>query len=70
MKKNILVLLTLVSLLSSIKANAQSTEDLGLMRGNGKIFIVMAVVLIIVSGLFVYVASIDRKISRLEKGDK
>ena len=41
-----------------------------LMRSNGKIYIVVAVCLTILIGLFLYVASIDRKISRLEKEEK
>lgn len=39
-----------------------------LMRSNGKIYVVVAVCLTILLGLFLYVFSIDRKISRLEKG--
>jgi CcmD family protein len=34
---------------------------------DGKIFLVMTIVSIILIGLFVYVASIDKKISQLEK---
>ncbi len=37
------------------------------MRSNGKIYIVVAVCLTILIGLFLYVWNIDRKISRLEK---
>ncbi len=38
-----------------------------LKKENGKIYVVMAVVITIVAGLFTYVASLDRKISKLEK---
>jgi len=38
------------------------------MRSNGKIYVVVAVCLTILIGLFIYVFLIDRKISRLEKG--
>lgn len=38
------------------------------MRSNGKIYVVVAVCLTILTGLFIYVFIIDRKISRLEKG--
>lgn len=38
------------------------------MRGNGKIYVVVAVCLTILIGLFAYVFVLDRKISRLEKG--
>ena len=37
------------------------------MRSNGKIYVVVAVVLIILIGLLLYLVRIDRKISRLEK---
>ena len=46
-------------------ANAQD-ED-GLMRSNGKIYVVVAVVVTIVIGLFIYLWNLDRKISRIEK---
>jgi hypothetical protein len=39
-----------------------------LMRSNGKIYVVVAVCLTILIGLFIYVFLLDRKISRLEKG--
>ena len=41
------------------------SEDL--MRSNGKIYVVVAVCLTILVGLFLYVLSIDRKISKIEK---
>ncbi|HEX5154154.1 MAG TPA: CcmD family protein [Parafilimonas sp.] len=40
------------------------------MNSNGKIYVVMTVVVVIVSGLFIYLFSIDRKISKLEKKEK
>lgn len=45
----------------------QATQDSGIMVQNGKIFLVMTIVSIILVGLFLYVASIDKKISNLEK---
>ncbi|MFM1929809.1 MAG: CcmD family protein [Bacteroidota bacterium] len=45
----------------------QATQDSGIMVQNGKIFLVMTIVSIILVGLFLYVASIDKKISKLEK---
>ncbi|MEO5984957.1 MAG: CcmD family protein [Ferruginibacter sp.] len=38
------------------------------MRSNGKIYVVVVVCLIILTGLFLYVWGIDRKIKRLENG--
>jgi uncharacterized membrane protein len=37
------------------------------MRSNGRIYVVVAVVLTILIGLFLYVIRIDRKISKMEK---
>ena len=37
------------------------------LRADGKIYVVIAVVLIILAGLFLYVANLDRKVSRLEQ---
>jgi len=39
----------------------------GIMVQQGKIYLVMTIVTIILVGLFIYVASIDKKISQLEK---
>ncbi|HSZ32805.1 MAG TPA: hypothetical protein VK772_05815 [Puia sp.] len=41
-----------------------------LMRSNGKIYVVVAVLIIILGGLFFYLINLDRKISRLEKKTK
>ena len=38
-----------------------------IMKSNGKIYVVMTVVTIIVIGLLLYVMRVDRKISKLEK---
>lgn len=58
--------LLLTSFLLSSQLMAQDTDQ-GLMRSNGKIFVVMAVVLTILAGLFAYLISLDKKIARLEK---
>jgi len=40
------------------------------LRADGKIYVVVAVLLIIFIGIIAYVIRLDRKISRLEKGSK
>ena len=40
------------------------------MRSNGKIYVVVTVVVIILIGLFLYLIRLDRKITRLEKENK
>jgi len=58
-------------LITSLPLFAQENAAMAdLMRSNGKLYIVVAVCLTILIGLFLYVAGIDRKISRLEKEEK
>lgn len=40
------------------------------MRSNGKIYVVVAVLVIILAGLIIYVIQLDRKMTRLEKNSK
>ncbi|MBC7849345.1 MAG: CcmD family protein [Chitinophagaceae bacterium] len=70
------ILFTLLSLFITFVAFSQNDQvipktdpALGL-RADGKIWVVMAVCLTILAGLFIYVISIDRKISRLEKNSR
>jgi uncharacterized membrane protein YwaF len=44
-------------------------EMADLMRSNGKIYVVVAVCLIILIGLFIYVMMLDRKMRKMEKGE-
>jgi len=47
--------------------NAQETEMADVMKKNGKIYVVIAVMLTILAGLVLYLIRLDRKISKLEK---
>jgi len=38
-----------------------------LMLANGKIFVVVAVLALILAGIFIYLFTIDRKVTKLEK---
>lgn len=73
-------LLTIALLVFSLSALAQektplteadysnnSVDMADLMRSNGKIYIVVGIIVIIFAGITVYLISIDRKISKLEK---
>ncbi len=55
-------------LLANMVVSAQEAEPqmADIMRSNGKIYVVVAVCLTILLGLFLYVYLIDRKINRLE----
>lgn len=48
-------------------AQEAKPEMADVMRSNGKIYVVVAVCLTILIGLFIYVFLLDRKISRMEK---
>lgn len=51
-----------------ILANAQEKAEMAdTMRSNGKIYVVVAVCLTILVGLFIYVFAMDRKMSRMER---
>jgi len=65
-KKNIWILAGL--LLTCFSAFAQDKPEMAdALRSNGKIYVVVAVCLTILLGLFTYVFYVDRKISKLEK---
>ena len=69
MKNKLLTLLASLGMLG-IKAQTISTGNeatASIMRSNGKIYVVVAVVLTILIGLLAYVIRLDRKISKLEK---
>jgi hypothetical protein len=57
-------------MLLSCTAFAQEVEMADNMRSNGKIYVVVAVCITILIGLFIYVFMIDRKISRFEKNNE
>lgn len=60
--------LTAAILLLTLGVFAQDTVDMAdTMRSNGKIYVVVTVCLVILIGLFIYVARVDRKVSKLEK---
>jgi len=68
-KKISLVLLTSLFALFSIAQSDSNTpvEMADTMRSNGKIYVVIAVIVTILAGLILYLVRIDRKVSKLEK---
>jgi hypothetical protein len=58
-----------IAIILSVVSFAQGA-DVGMadtMRSNGRIYVVVAVMLTILTGLIIYIVRIDRKISRWEK---
>ena len=65
--KKMLVVVIFLSGSSILFAQNNPSPSDELMRSNGKIYVVVAVCLTILIGLFIYVFLIDRKISKIEK---
>lgn len=70
MKKKIYLTIALAFFALQMQAQqpvVQETEMADLMRGNGRIYVVIAVMLTILAGLIGYLIRLDRKMVRLEK---
>jgi predicted membrane protein len=65
--KNMLLLLINVLASTIVFAQNDTIEMASTMRSNGKIYIVVAVCLTILFGLFFYVWRIDKRIAKFEK---
>jgi len=66
-------LFALVAVLLGLKglAQNQSNQNMGdMMRSDGKIYVVVAVLVVIFCGIIIYLINIDRKVSKLEKETK
>jgi len=64
------VFFSVIVLLISVLAKAQDGNEVSMadqMRANGKIYVVVAVVLTIFAGIIIYLVRLDRKMTRLEK---
>ena len=68
--KKILLLWCLLTVSVIGSAQDKKVEMADTMRSNGRIYVVVAVVVTILLGLILYVARLDRKITRLEKENK
>ena len=60
-------LLLIVSVVVKAQNGEKKVEMADLMRSNGRIYVVVAVMLTILIGLVLYVVRIDRKITKLER---
>ncbi|HYC40894.1 MAG TPA: CcmD family protein [Chitinophagaceae bacterium] len=71
---NLRKLLTLLLLLPlahpALAKDGDGVEMADLMRSNGRIYVVVAVVVLILIGLILYLVRLDRKLRRLEKGER
>ena len=62
--KKIISLLLLMTI--SLLTHAQDAEMADVMRSNGKIYVVVGIILIVLTGLITYLFLLDRKITRIE----
>ena len=59
--------LVIVGLFIQLFAQAQEVEMADKLRADGKIWVVVACVLIILTGLFVYLITLDKRLKSLEE---
>lgn len=62
-----IIRLVIVLLMLPVILNAQPVEMADTMRSEGKIYVVVAILLLIFAGLITYLVMLDRKISKIEK---
>lgn len=65
--RNIIATIALMLAFVVSKAQSSDIEMADVMRENGKIYVVVGVVVIIFAVLFIYLFSLDRKLSKIEK---
>lgn len=62
-----LFLFALLSVAAMAQNGPNKTEMADVMRSNGKIYVVIAVMLTILLGLILYIIRLDRRIRKMEK---
>ncbi len=68
--KTLIKYLSLIAIMvaaNAPQAMAQNAEMADAFRAQGKIYVVVAVVLIVLAGLIVYLFMLDRKLTKLER---
>ena len=67
MARKIIILLNLLLLQLFLFAQGSDVQMADTMRSNGKIYVVVAVIITIFAGLLLYLIRLDRKLTKLEK---
>lgn len=65
--RKIIAFFTMLLLSAASFAQEKDVSVADTMRSNGRIYVVVAVVLTILTGLILYLVRLDRKITKLEK---
>ena len=66
-KVSTLLLLILISTFNALAQSSSGVEMATALRSSGKIYVVVAAIVIVFVGVVAYLISIDRKLSKLEK---
>jgi CcmD family protein len=67
MKRSIALIIFLLSFVTAFAQQTQSVEMADAFRSSGKIYVVIATIVIIFLGLAIYLFSIDRRLKKIEK---
>jgi len=62
--------LLLLATMSQAQVDENKADMADAMRSNGRIYVVVAVVVVILLGLILYLVRLDKKITRMEKDHK
>ena len=67
MKKLLSILVFIICFTTTFANQQEQAEMADVMRSNGKIYVVVGVILIVLGGLIAYLVSIERKVKKLEQ---
>jgi CcmD family protein len=67
MRKILFLALLLSAYVSAFAQQNQQVEMADVMRSSGKIYVVIAVIVVVFAGLAIYLFSIDRRLKKIEK---
>jgi CcmD family protein len=67
MKRSIILILLLLNFVTAFAQDPQSVEMADTLRSSGKIYVVIATIVIIFIGLAIYLFAIDRRLKKIEK---
>ena len=63
----VVIALLFINFLSHAQGTPDTVDMADTMRSNGKIYVVVAVILTIFTGIIIYLIRLDRKMTKLEK---
>ena len=66
-KISVLIIFLFINFLSHAQEATDTVDMADTMRSNGKIYVVVAVILAIFAGIIIYLIRLDKKMTKLEK---